>query len=206
MKHTLRLFSIHQTATSLQRTDKPNPRTIWYPALDESNRIKRAYFTIHPGKNPPPQNGCWLKSICFLFKSTGFTSSTFRIQPEFSQNQPAAITLKNWFSSDIASSTLTSINGTRGVWMLRSSFVFAASLNPREQASCELWVDRTWHFEIRCQFPQRRIISTLVASHLYFESCNCSCRKLLERSNCKAHRSGNYHHRRFRIFFFCVEI
>ena len=29
----------------------------------------------------------------FLFKSTGFTSSTFPIQPDFSQNQPAAITL-----------------------------------------------------------------------------------------------------------------
>jgi hypothetical protein len=29
----------------------------------------------------------------FVFKSTGFTSSTFPIQPDFSQNQPAAITL-----------------------------------------------------------------------------------------------------------------
>ena len=29
----------------------------------------------------------------FSFKSTGFTSSTFPIQLEFSQNQPAAITL-----------------------------------------------------------------------------------------------------------------
>jgi hypothetical protein len=32
-----------------------------------------------------------LKSIFFL--STGFTSSTFSIQPDFSQNQPATITL-----------------------------------------------------------------------------------------------------------------
>jgi hypothetical protein len=28
-----------------------------------------------------------------FFKSTGFTSSTFPIQPDFSQNQPAVITL-----------------------------------------------------------------------------------------------------------------
>jgi hypothetical protein len=49
--------------------------------------MKSAYFTIHMGKNPPPQIGCR-----FLFKSTDFTSSTFPIQPDFSQNQPAAIT------------------------------------------------------------------------------------------------------------------
>jgi hypothetical protein len=29
----------------------------------------------------------------YFFKSTGFTSSTIPIQPDFSQNQPAAITL-----------------------------------------------------------------------------------------------------------------
>jgi hypothetical protein len=65
--------------------------------------MKFVYFTIHPGKNPPPQNGCRLKFIFFL-KSTGFTSSTFPIQPEFSQSQPPAITLRglphygNWGS------------------------------------------------------------------------------------------------------------
>ena len=59
--------------------------------LDESNRMKYAYFTIHPSKNPPPRNGCKLKFI--FFKSASFTSSTFSIQPDFSQNQPAAITL-----------------------------------------------------------------------------------------------------------------
>ena len=32
-------------------------------ALDESNQMKYAYFTIHLGKNPPPQNGCQLKSV-----------------------------------------------------------------------------------------------------------------------------------------------
>ena len=31
----------------------------------------------------------------FFFQNTGFTSSTFPIQPDFSQNQPAAITLIN---------------------------------------------------------------------------------------------------------------
>jgi hypothetical protein len=54
--------------------------------------MKSALFTIHPGKNPPPQNGCRLKSV-FFSKITGFTSSIFPIQPDFSQNQPAAITL-----------------------------------------------------------------------------------------------------------------
>jgi hypothetical protein len=52
------------------------------------------YFTIHPGVNPPPQNAYRLKSVFFFFfQSTGFTSSAFPIQPVFSQNQPAAITL-----------------------------------------------------------------------------------------------------------------
>jgi hypothetical protein len=55
--------------------------------------MKFAYFTIHLDQNPP-QNGCRLKSVfVFIFKSTGFKSSTFPIQPDFPQNQPAAITL-----------------------------------------------------------------------------------------------------------------
>jgi hypothetical protein len=54
--------------------------------------MQTAYITIHRGKNPPPQNGSWLKSV-FLIKSTGFTSSTFPTQPDFSQNQPDFITL-----------------------------------------------------------------------------------------------------------------
>jgi hypothetical protein len=56
--------------------------------------MKSAYFTIHPGKNPSSSK--WLHveiRFIFIFKSTGFTSSTFPIQPDFSQNQPAAITL-----------------------------------------------------------------------------------------------------------------
>jgi hypothetical protein len=54
--------------------------------------MKFPYFAIHPGKNPPPQNGYRLKFVLFL-KSTGFASSTFPIETDFSQNQPAAITL-----------------------------------------------------------------------------------------------------------------
>jgi hypothetical protein len=92
MKQKLRLFAIHQTATSLQRIDNLNPRTGSHPALDESNEMKSAYFTIHLGKNPPLQNGCQLKSG-FSLKAPVSTSSTFPIQPDFSQNQPAAITL-----------------------------------------------------------------------------------------------------------------
>jgi hypothetical protein len=92
MKQKLRLFAIHKTVTSLQWTDNLNPRTIWYPAIDESNWMKSAYFTIHLGKTPPAQNGCRLKSVSF-FKSVGFTSSTFQIHSDFSQNQPTTITL-----------------------------------------------------------------------------------------------------------------
>jgi hypothetical protein len=54
--------------------------------------MKSAYLTIHPGKNPPPQNDSWLNSFFPQTKSTDFTSSTFLVQPDFSQNQPAAIT------------------------------------------------------------------------------------------------------------------
>jgi hypothetical protein len=57
--------------------------------------MKTTYFIIHLGENYPPQNGCQLKSFfsSSSFQSTGFTSSTFPIQPDFLQNQPAAITL-----------------------------------------------------------------------------------------------------------------
>ena len=67
MKQKLRLFAIHRTATSQKQTDYLNPRTRWYPALDESNWIKFTYFTIHSGENPPPQNGCRLKYVCLFF-------------------------------------------------------------------------------------------------------------------------------------------
>jgi hypothetical protein len=52
--------------------------------------MKSTYFTIHLGKNPPPQNDFRLISVILYFfpQSTGFTSSTFPIQPDSSQNQP----------------------------------------------------------------------------------------------------------------------
>ena len=105
MKQKLRMFAIHQTVTSLPWTYNLNPRTKWYPALDESNRMKSACFTIHLNKNPPPQNRCKLKSrfnysfnlmnelIKIKIWITNFTSSTFPIQPDFSQHQPVTITL-----------------------------------------------------------------------------------------------------------------
>ena len=61
--------------------------------------MKSTYFTIHPGKNPTPQNGCWLKSFFFLkhrfhilhfLNSTGlFTKPTGRHYTTY------------WFSPDI---------------------------------------------------------------------------------------------------------
>ena len=54
MKQKLCMFTIHQITPSLQQTNNLNPTTRGYMALDESNQMKSAYFTIHPGKNPPP--------------------------------------------------------------------------------------------------------------------------------------------------------
>ena len=55
--------------------------------------MKSAYFTIHLGKNPPPQNDCRLKSVLFLkhrfhilhfLNSTGlFTKPTGRHYTEY---------------------------------------------------------------------------------------------------------------------------
>ena len=53
MKQKLHMFIIYQTATNLEQIDNLNPKTRWYPALDESNQMKSAYFAIHSGKNPP---------------------------------------------------------------------------------------------------------------------------------------------------------
>ena len=60
------MFAIHQTVTSLQRTYNIHPRTKLYSTLDEPNRMKSTYLTIHPSRNPSPQNRCRLKSV-FLF-------------------------------------------------------------------------------------------------------------------------------------------
>jgi hypothetical protein len=103
MKQKLCMFPNHQTDVSLQQTNNLNLRTSSYPAMDESNRMKSAYFTIHPGKCPPPQNGCRWKSI---FLNTGSTSSTFPIQPDFSQNQPASITLNTDSSGTLRENNL----------------------------------------------------------------------------------------------------
>ena len=92
MKQKLRLFTIDQTARSLQRTYNLNPRPIWYPALDESNPMKSAYFTIHRVNILLLKMVVGWNPFCF-FKSTSFTSSTFPIQQDFSQNQPVAIIL-----------------------------------------------------------------------------------------------------------------
>jgi hypothetical protein len=62
------MFAIHQTITSLQLIIDLNPRIRQYLALDESNWVKSAYFIIHPGKSPPPQRSCRLKSIFYSQK------------------------------------------------------------------------------------------------------------------------------------------
>jgi hypothetical protein len=91
MKLKFRMFVIHRTATSLQRTDNLNPRIRWYPALDESNRMKSAYFTMHPGKI------LLLKMVVnwnpVFLKALVSHSPLFPIQPDFSQNKSAATTL-----------------------------------------------------------------------------------------------------------------
>jgi hypothetical protein len=54
------------------------------------------------------------------FKSTGFTSSTFPIQPDFSQNQPAAITLNTGSPRTLVCGGLLEIEATshmsQGLW------------------------------------------------------------------------------------------
>ena len=83
MKQKLCMFAIspnrYKHSTDIYpKTLEPND----IQPLDESKPMKSAYFTIYPGKNPPPQNGWWLKSV-FVWKNTIFTSSTFPIQPDF---------------------------------------------------------------------------------------------------------------------------
>ena len=107
MKQKLRLFAIHQTATSIQQTNNLNPRTIQYLALDESNQMRSAYFTIHPGKNPPPQNGCQLKPVSF-FKASVSHPPLSQLNRNFSQNQPAAITLNTGSARTLSGSKLVS--------------------------------------------------------------------------------------------------
>jgi hypothetical protein len=65
--------------------------------------MKSAYFTLHPGKNFSFSK--WLQVVFFYRKSTGFASSTFPIQLDFSKNQLAAITLNTGSPRALAPST-----------------------------------------------------------------------------------------------------
>ena len=56
-------------------------QTGWNPSISQFIHVKIILLKMVPDWNP------------FFFKSTGFISSTFPIQPDFSQNQPATITL-----------------------------------------------------------------------------------------------------------------
>jgi hypothetical protein len=117
MKQKLCLFVIHQTATSLQRTYNLDPGTIRYPTLDESNWMKSTYFTIRMGKILLPKLVASRNPIFFL-KNIGFTSSTFPIQLDFSQNQPTAITL-NTSSPRTLFPTLISRQPQASAWLER---------------------------------------------------------------------------------------
>jgi hypothetical protein len=126
MKQMLRLFAIHQSATSLQHTNNLNPRTKWYPDLDKPNWMKSAYFIILPSKNSPPQmvvvwNPYFFNFLILNVLSTGFTSSIFPIQLDFSQNQPAAITLNTG-----SPRTLTSSQSPKAVAILNACFLIEA--------------------------------------------------------------------------------
>ena len=100
--------------------------TGWCPALDEWNLMKSAYFTIHPGKNPLPQMVAGWNPIFFKYikiKSTGFTSSTFPIQPDFSQNQPAAITLNTGSPPTLRPPYTWLFEGPFTLWTMKSDHV-----------------------------------------------------------------------------------
>ena len=124
MKPKLRLFAIHQTATSLQRTYNLNPKTIWYPALDEINMMKSTYFIIHLGKNPPPHNGCRLKPVFFFKKKY------------FSQNQPAAMITLNTSSPWTLVTVIAS--SPRGCWAGEEVPMCLGS------GVCLLWMRKLW--------------------------------------------------------------
>ena len=105
MKQTLCLFAIHQIATSLQPTYNLNPRTRRYPTLGESTQMKSVYFTIHPGKNPPPQNGCQLKPpfFSFFFQKHRFHILHFPNSTRLFTKPTGRHYTKHQFSPDIAS-------------------------------------------------------------------------------------------------------
>jgi hypothetical protein len=96
--------------------------------------MKSACFTTHPGKNPPPQNGCRLKSV-FSFKrhrfhilhfpnSTGlFTKPTCRhyTKHRFSHDElaPRSPRPRTWPSPrSISSSTALLVRSLASTWVV----------------------------------------------------------------------------------------
>jgi hypothetical protein len=86
--------------------------------------MKSAYFTIHPGENPLPQNGCRLKSV---FKKKRKKKHRFLIlrfpNSTFSQNQSATITL-NTGSPRTLVKILVILNATGYMFTSSSGFAF----------------------------------------------------------------------------------
>ena len=67
----LRQFANTKPLQAYKWTTNLNPRTVWYPTLDESNRMKSVYFTIHPGAKPSSSK--WLLvEIHFFYKKRQF--------------------------------------------------------------------------------------------------------------------------------------
>ena len=86
--------------------------TGWYPALDETNQMKYAYFTILLGKNSSSSNGCRLKSVFFFkarFHILHFSNSTVLFTKLTGRHYT-----KYRFSTDIASNTLIGGKGGAG--------------------------------------------------------------------------------------------
>jgi hypothetical protein len=68
--------------------------------------MKTVYFIIHPGENPPPQNGCQLKSVFFSkhrFHILHFPNSTGLFRKPTGRHYT-----KYWFSPDIVTTLLHS--------------------------------------------------------------------------------------------------
>ena len=169
MKQKLRLSNIHQIATSLQQTHSLNPRTRWYPTLNESNRMKSAYFTIHLGKNPPPQNSCELKSFFhFLFfqkqrfhifhfpnstilftKPTGRHFTKYRFSPN--------IVVTTW----IISAFMLVIYAFNGFKFIFSLYMWPHTPHTKGKVGYVLKLDKTWW----------RWLYTKIATALYSSRC-----------------------------------
>ena len=75
--------------------------TGWYLALDESNRMKSAYFTSHPSKFPPPQMVNGWNPFCF-FKAPVSHPPFSQFNWTFRKATGRHYT-KYWFSPDIGS-------------------------------------------------------------------------------------------------------